>query len=711
LITSRKQKLQITFFLILGSFLAAHLCLLLLPNVFSILNAQIVDKIFLFRTNIKGLQQPYDDIIVHIDLNNTSIKQLKNFYLNRTYHARVIRNLADMDVAAQLYDFIFAARTSDSEDSALIEATSAAGNVYLGMAFELLKEKSPSSVDPLQTEEGKYLDKTKWQVKIQGDPEEFYLGANPLVTFPALASAATGLGYLNMKPDPDGVTRRLPLLVRYQEGFYPSFSFRAVCDYLHVPPENILVKPGAAITLKDARRPGEAKASDMVIPIDETGNMTVNFIGPWERMKHYNFVDIYRASDDPDVMGIWKEELSGKIVLVSQVSTGSLDVGPVPTDNNFPLSGVHANVIHTILTESFVNELSNLEMLFIELPLLLLIFLLSLRFSSLPFSVGTLTVAGGYACLAAFSLVYANVVFHLVRPLLMMIFALISILVANAIESAFLYGETKKAKELAERDLEIGRQIQAGFFPEELPTIPGWEIVTQFKPARQVAGDFYDVFTLEEGKKVAVVMGDVCDKGVGAALFMALFRSLIRVFTLESLPNPSSSQGSSHLEPTQVLTRTVVLTNNYIATTHGNENMFATMFFGILDVKSGLLTYINGGHEPPVVIGDHAIKATLKPTGPAVGMLPDLDFSTQDIQLEPNDILFTFTDGVTDAQSSTGEFFTKERLMKVLVEPTASAEAFLERIVDRILRHIAGVEQYDDLTMLALRRKERLSEK
>jgi serine phosphatase RsbU (regulator of sigma subunit) len=133
--------------------------------------------------------------------------------------------------------------------------------------------------------------------------------------------------------------------------------------------------------------------------------------------------------------------------------------------------------------------------------------------------------------------------------------------------------------------------------------------------------------------------------------------------------------------------------------------MFATMFFGILDAKSGLLTYINGGHEPPVVIGDHDIKATLKPTGPAVGMLPDLDFSTKNIQLEPDDILFTFTDGVTDAQSRTGEFFTKERLMEVLIEPAASAEAFLNRIVDRVQRHIAGVEQYDDLTMLALRRK------
>jgi serine phosphatase RsbU (regulator of sigma subunit) len=138
--------------------------------------------------------------------------------------------------------------------------------------------------------------------------------------------------------------------------------------------------------------------------------------------------------------------------------------------------------------------------------------------------------------------------------------------------------------------------------------------------------------------------------------------------------------------------------------------MFATMFFGILDAKSGLLSYVNGGHEPPVVISDHSIKATLKPTGPAVGMLPDLDFSSQDIKLEHNDILFTFTDGLTDAQSSTGEFFTKERLMEVLIEPAVSAEAFLNRIVEQIQQHIADIELYDDLTMLVIRRKERLSE-
>ena len=705
MITNKKQKLQVTIFLIISSFIAAHLCLWVLPNIFSVLNAQLLDKIFLFRANTKSLQQDYDDSIVHIDLNNNTIQQLESFYLNRSYHARVIRNLAKMNVSAQLYDFIFAARISDQEDNALIEATADAGDVYFGMAFELLRGENPSSVDSGQSEQLEYLSRNKWEVKIQGDPRGFYLGVNPLITFPTLASAAKGLGYLNMKPDPDGVTRRLPLLVRYREAFYPSFSFRAICDYLNVDPDSIVVKPGESITLKDARRPGETGGRDIVIPIDHERNMLINFIGPWERMKHYNFVDIYRASDDQDVMEIWKEELSGKIALVSQVSTGSQDIGLVPTDNNFPLSGVHANAIHTILTESFVKELSNLEMLFIELSLMLLILLLSLRFSSLSFAIGTLAVTGGYTCLAAFSLVYTNVVLHFVRPVLMAIYALISILVANAIESAFLYGETKKAKELAERDLEIGRQIQAGFLPETLPSLPGWEIATQFKPARQVAGDFYDVFTLDEGEKVAIVMGDVCDKGVGAALFMALFRSLIRVFALQGSPNPHSDQRSFHLKPNEVLQNTVMLTNNYIATTHSNDNMFATLFFGILDSKSGLLTYINGGQEPPVVIGVHGIKATLSPTGPAVGMLPDLDFSTQEIQLEHNDILFTFTDGVTDAQSETGEFFTKERLLDVLVEPAVSAEAFLGRITDQIQRHITGVEQYDDLTMLAIKRK------
>jgi serine phosphatase RsbU (regulator of sigma subunit)/CHASE2 domain-containing sensor protein len=704
LITIKQQKLQVTAFLIFGSFVTAHLCLLLLPNIFSTLNAHIADKIFSFRTHIEELRPSYDNTVIHVDIDETSIRQLGDYYLSRSYHAQVIRNLADMNAAAILYDSIIAAPVSEVEDRALIDSASAAANVYFGMALRFVDDKETIRSDPARKEDNAYLDDTKWRVKVVGEPRHFHVGVNGLITFPALAAAAKGLGYLNVNTDPDGVIRRLPLLVLYQDAFYPSFSFRAVCDYFQVPPENIVVNPGSAITLTGARRPGETKGRDIVIPIDDKGNMTINFIGPWERMDHAHYVDVYRASEDRHGMEIWEEVLKGKIVLVSEVHTASPDWGSVPTDNEFPMSGVHANAIHTILTESFIKELTRLDMLWIEIPLMLLIFLMCAKLSSLPFTVGTVAVGLGYVCFASASIIFANVAFHFVRPLTMIFIALTSILVVNAIESAFLYGETKKAKELAERDLEIGRQIQAGFFPDRLPSMSGWKVAARFKPARQVAGDFYDVFPLVQGIHLAIVMGDVCGKGVGAALFMALFRSLIRVFALETAHD--SHIRSSHLEPSGVLKRTVTLTNNYIATTHGHENMFATLFFGILNTRSGLLTYTNCGHEHPMVISNQGIKAALDSTGPVVGLLQGSDFVTREIELERNETLFTYTDGVIDAQSESGEFFTEERLVKALVEPVEEPGALLERVMSRIQKHIGDGEQYDDLTMLAIYRRE-----
>jgi adenylate cyclase len=237
------------------------------------------------------------------------------------------------------------------------------------------------------------------------------------------------LGYLSLKADRDGVFRRLPLLVRYKDAFYPSYAFRAICDYLDVSPESIVVEPGKTITLKNAKRPRGAEDRSIVIPIDRYGNMVINFIGPWDRMKHYNFADIFHASEDRDEMEMWKEELSGKIIVISEVSTGAMDVGPVPTDTHFPLSALHANVMHTILTGSFLRELSDPEMLLIELSLLLMILMLSLRFSSIPFSIGSIAIVGGYVVLAAFSFFYANLIFHIARPLLIVMFALIFIVV------------------------------------------------------------------------------------------------------------------------------------------------------------------------------------------------------------------------------------------------------------------------------------------
>ena len=150
----------------------------------------------------------------------------------------------------------------------------------------------------------------------------------------------------------------------------------------------------------------------------------------------------------------------------------------------------------------------------------------------------------------------------------------------------------------------------------------------------------------------------------------------------------------------------VSLTNDYLAETHSEANMFATLFFGILEPETGTLTYINAGHEKPVVFSSKEVKEYLNPTGPAVGAYPELDYKTRTIRLDPGDFLFAYTDGVVDAINEVGEFFTKDRLISQLTQPSdsASAKLLLEKVKARLYGHMEGAEQFDDVTMVLVHR-------
>lgn len=269
-----------------------------------------------------------------------------------------------------------------------------------------------------------------------------------------------------------------------------------------------------------------------------------------------------------------------------------------------------------------------------------------------------------------------------------------------------------------ERDVQIARQIQEGFLPARLPQLPGWEITARFHPAREVAGDFYDVFTLTERRRVGFIIADVCDKGVGAALFMSLSRSLIRAFAqqhhtlswMDVLSDdgdiPARAARGRQATPTigaSALRSAVVLTNAYINDNHAEMNMFVTLFFGVLDPTSGALLYVNAGHCPPVVVGAQGAKETLAITGPAVGLFPDASFELAEARLEPGDTIFCYTDGVTDARNSERAFFGKERVARLLALPAPSARELLDRFDTQLQAHIVGADQFDDITMLALR--------
>jgi len=161
--------------------------------------------------------------------------------------------------------------------------------------------------------------------------------------------------------------------------------------------------------------------------------------------------------------------------------------------------------------------------------------------------------------------------------------------VAGVIDNAQLHQSVKRARDVAERELEIGRQIQAYFFPDTIPEIKGWKISALFRSARQVAGDFYDVFALEDGRKLGLVLADVCDKGVGAALFMVLFRSMLRANMIEGF----GAAKELTLDPRRVLPSAVAKTNNYIADNHARANMFATVFVAVIEKDGGNLWYLN----------------------------------------------------------------------------------------------------------------------
>lgn len=269
-----------------------------------------------------------------------------------------------------------------------------------------------------------------------------------------------------------------------------------------------------------------------------------------------------------------------------------------------------------------------------------------------------------------------------------------------------------------ERDVQIARNIQLGFLPKELPQPEGWEIAARFHPAREVAGDFYDAFTVAQGRRVGFVIADVCDKGVGAALFMALFRSLYRAYSMQhysmrwtdvledKLSGAAVRQRVAPSTGTSALKNAMDLTNDYIAKNHADSNMFATTFFGMLDPQTGQLIYVNGGHNPPAIVstanGETTIKARLKPTGPAPGMFPDVDYKMGQVMLEPGDTLYCFTDGCTDAKDPEGHLFGEKRLMDLVSQPSESASGLVECIDSALREHIGEANQFDDITMIAV---------
>jgi serine phosphatase RsbU (regulator of sigma subunit) len=264
-------------------------------------------------------------------------------------------------------------------------------------------------------------------------------------------------------------------------------------------------------------------------------------------------------------------------------------------------------------------------------------------------------------------------------------------------ELARAYRELKEAqaalleKERLEHELDLARELQQSILPHTFPELPRASCAARYRPARQVGGDFYDVIPLRGGR-VGLVMADVSDKGLAAALYMALARSLIR------------AEARHHASPRQVLLSTHRL---LLEMTEGT--MFVTAFYGVLDPEQSSLRYARAGHNYPLLVRpDGGDCRELSAHGVVLGCVEDVSLEEARVDLHPGGMLVLYTDGITDANSSSGEFFGVERLREtVCAAEGLSAQGACDLVFERVDRFQAGTVQYDDMAVLVVKIEDR----
>jgi len=260
--------------------------------------------------------------------------------------------------------------------------------------------------------------------------------------------------------------------------------------------------------------------------------------------------------------------------------------------------------------------------------------------------------------------------------------------VSVAIENARLYQESLE-KERMSQELRVARDIQISFLPKECPHVPGWQICADWRSAREVGGDFYDFIWLD-ANRLGLVIADVSDKGVPAALFMALSRTVMRA---------SAADARSPVD--------AVMRANELLTADTSSGMFVTLFYGILDVTTGHLRYARAGHNPPLHfdrVGDRV--RPLEAKGIVLGIIEDVSFEERSVTLGAGDVLVLYTDGVTEAIDSKEEEYGVERLMEVIrANGESSATEIIESIVQGVTRFSSGVPQFDDTTLVVVKRE------
>jgi len=643
--------------------------------------------------------QPVPVAIVTID--DKSLKQYGQWPWSRARVAQLVDKIAAGKPSVLGVDIIFAepdrlspGRLADSDPEIpanLVGELSQLPSHETMLADSLRKVPTVLAVAPSNDAAHLRTPSRVTMILESGENPRPFLFTHPelLRSLPEIEAAERGQGSIDQEPDRDGVIRRLPLFIVAEGHLVPNLAL-----------EMLRVGTGARalgiVTGKEGVQ-GATLGSNF-LPTDGRGRVYPYFTPSYEA-RYISAADVLNGSYDP-------ARLNGAAVLLGSNALGLTEQDQTPR-GLMPGIEVWAQSLESMLTGNLLRRPAFLNA--VEIALVLVAGLVVIF--ALPYE-NPRMAAVMFLCIVAILFASAVGSFKFSKLLLDGIYpALSSALVFGVMLSENLRvaeaGRRRLAFELQhEREMEArldgelnaARAIQLGLLPRHFPGPPersDLEVYASIEPARMVGGDLYD-FVLLDPEHLSFAIADVSGKGVPAALFMAMTKEVLHTATLRYR---------------NALDRVFNEANDKISAASeelgagGTNMMFVTVFAGILDLTTGMLVYVNAGHDSPFVMRSGSAPTSLPLAGgPPLGTVDGFQYSIEQRQLARGEMVLAYTDGVTEAQDANKALYSGARLGRLLATaPTSGAKAVVDVVRDDVRHFAAGAEQADDITLLAVR--------
>ena len=582
----------------------------------------------------------------------------------RTVVAQLVRAIAAADPAAIGLDLLFVEpdRSAAGADAALAQAI-VGNNVVMaiaGLEYRDRRYPFPPQAAPVRLSGQRELPLRRYDGHLQSRPE--------------INRAAAGRGLISAESS-DRVIRRVPLVARIGRVIVPALSV-----------EMLRIATGTPVLRLDDRggERVELSVGGVPVPLQSDGALQLYF-GPHDPERFVSAEDVLSGKAAAEL-------LRDKLVLVGVTGLGLLDFQATPLGERIPGVEVHAQILEQIFDGATLRRPTAAAWL--EAALLAAVGLIFVVFvPAVRPATSALLFAGVLSALAAVGILgfRGGLLLNVAAPALGAALVLGALFAATLAEADRQRRLLREAQARVAGEIEAARRIQMGLLPAPRALFAGeprFALEALLEPARSVGGDFYDCFMLDE-HRVFFIVGDVSGKGLGASLFMALAKSLIKSIALRA----------QH-EPAAILERA-----NAEISRDNPESLFVTAFAGVLDARTGRLAFCNAGHEPPVACAPGAApERVLLSGGPPLCVVQGYAYGSGQLDLPQGGWLCVVTDGVTEAMNARFELYGTERLLSVLRGmESAAPEALIAAVREDVRRFAGGAEQSDDVTLLCVR--------